>query len=152
MDLVIRIPERIRTPRGVFRIVDEHNATFNEKGLVGFGKFGAPLSANMVEQIKAAISEKGSQLYVVTKRSGEFHAATASIKSVLRDCKKDQPGDIFPPYYNELFDAPSSCVILESQLRSADIGSLQLVSNRRPLQSVINECRTSVMLVKSVFA
>jgi hypothetical protein len=130
--------------------VGEHNATYVENGAVSFGKFGAPLSDYIVTSIQAAVATAGARLYVVVKQGGAFTAASAIIVSIQRDCRRGPIKDFFPRYYRELYDKPSSCIMLGSKLEPAPIGHLHLVSNGRLLLDVLQQTRTSAMLVNSI--
>ena len=155
--IVLRKKPTVRTGLNELDVITEHNSVFDKAGSVAVGKFGVSWHQSKCDEFSACI-KNGSTIYLllVSRTAKGFNGFRARIRDIQLANNKILPQ--FPPYYNllnrqpslretALATKPSMWFRIAERLKPYPLLNLSLLTNKRPLLDVLNECRTTMMLV-----
>jgi hypothetical protein len=142
--VVLRAKRRVRLGTETLDIVEEHNTVQRTDGAVALAKFGQTPGLGRIRTIQDALkSPTPTNLYLLFKEAGSFAAFSARMAEV----SLQNPPTRYPGYYSRAGGHPAIWFVLSSPLEPVEISNLRLWSNGRPLEDVVSESRTVMMLV-----
>lgn len=144
----MRVPLRTVVGRRPIATIDAHIQAANEHGVVSVVKFGAPGVKSRADTLNNQLSEDiSTYLILVTKQNSEFRAYQAELVSVHFGGITPNILKYAPAYYREIGASGGLWFVAKAPFTPSDLREFRLASNRRPLQDVLAECRTSSLLV-----
>jgi hypothetical protein len=145
---VLRVPLMTRVGGRSFSTIEAHNDVAKASGRVALAKFGNPGTASRVEKLSAQI-EEGIEtfLILVVKRGDKFLSYRAPM-SLIHHGAPGALAALAPPYYSKIDETPRLWFVLGSPFTRSELANLRLATNKRPVVSVMSECRTATMLVE----
>lgn len=145
---MLRIRPTVRIRWDELDVISEHNKTHAACGYVAVAKFGSVLERTKLKRLRDAVrNADGTRLCIIVKRGGKFESFSSEIRDVYLADEVRSIKLKHPDYYGQISTKPSMWFVLKSALEPCSIEKLQLDSSKRPLRSVLKECRTSMMLV-----
>ena len=148
MHVALRIRPKVTIRWQDIDVFQEHNNIIAQEGSVALAKFaGDKKRPNMTGVLAAIEAGHTPFLYLVFKQNAEYKSVRAPVSQIL--FARDPHPFQCPRYYTDLQLTPSLWFILSSPLEPSSLEGLHLLTNGRPLQQVLAECRTVMMMVAS---
>jgi hypothetical protein len=148
--LAIRFPLMAKVGGQQFNIVDAHNEVVTRVGCVAFAKFGKPGTNARIAQLRRQIENGNSTLLIlIMKRGANFIGFQSQMSAVHLGRPTSQIAAVRPSYYEKIYENPELWFVVNRPFAKADLKSIRLASNGRPLLDVLRDSRTASMLVEN---
>lgn len=149
LHLALRVRSEAQISYKVLDVVAEHNKVIIKQGSVAVAKYGASLHSRNIERLKKVIKNgKAPCLILISKIEGSFTGVKAQIHDVITNESNGNAPAPTPSYYKDVDQVVAFWVVVSSTFVPVSLKEFKLVSNKRLLLDVLQECRTSMMLVE----
>ena len=147
--ILLRVSFKIKIAKLTLGTISAHNDVIAKKGRVAVAKFGAAIGEKTIRTIQTQI-QNGSEtcLVLALRRENNYIGYSSRIVSVHLGKATRDVLNISPDYYAKLGETGTVWFIVNHPFERCDLSRLYLHSNKRQVVDVLNESRTSTILVE----